>query len=169
MTRIALSLLFLLTLAACTPAEEEPATEETRVLRLGQQVYSVRCQSCHQASGMGVRAAYPPLVNTEWVEGDEGRLIRVVLMGMRGEVEINGVVYNNIMTSHDYMSDNQVAAVLTYIRQAWGNNAGPITPEQVSAVRATVERQPIPQASWLWEQTGVPGMDTTRVETAAQE
>lgn len=169
MLRLMFSLLFLLTLTACTPAEEEPVTEEARVLRLGQQVYSTRCQSCHQASGLGVRAAYPPLVNTEWVEGDEGRLIRVVLMGMRGEVEVNGVVYNNIMTSHDFMNDNQVAAVLTYIRQAWGNTAGPITPDQVRAVRATVGSGPIPEASWLWEQTGVPGEELTADEVSAPE
>jgi len=159
--RLALLPAALLLFAACTPAEQEPVTEEARMLRLGQQVYSTRCQSCHQASGLGVRAAYPPLVETEWVVGDEGRLIRVVLMGMRGEVEVNGVLYNNVMTSHDFMNDNQVAAVLTYIRQAWGNAAGPITPEQVRAVRNTIDRQSIPEASWLWEQTGIPGAAPT--------
>lgn len=99
------------------------------------------CNTCHQSTGVGVPGAIPPLVASDWVTGSEERLIRIVLHGVQGPIKVNGVDYNSAMpgfgrgTGYNW-TDDKVAAVLTYIRQEWGNQAGPITTEKVAEVRA---------------------------------
>lgn len=121
----------------------------------GAQVYARNCQSCHGPGGEG-RAAFPPLRNTEWVTGDRGRLIRLVLHGVKGRMEIDGRTYNAAMSGMDYLSDAQTAAVLTYVRTSFGNEAGEVTPEQVAAVRQNVQRDRSWPASELKAETGIP-------------
>ncbi|GAB5521921.1 MAG: hypothetical protein RhofKO_41720 [Rhodothermales bacterium] len=113
----------------------EPATAVN-----GESVYRQVCQACHQDDGQGLTGLFPPLVGTEWVLGDANRLIRIVLGGLQGEIEVAGTVYNGVMASHANLSDDEIAAVLTYVRQAWGNDAPSVEAVQVRAIRATVER-----------------------------
>lgn len=102
----------------------------------GMQVYTSRCASCHQYNGLGLGQEYPPLVNTDWVTGDKGRLIRVILGGLSGEIEVDGQKYNGSMPPWgDFLDDQQIASMLSYIRSSWGNNASNITTEEVSLVR----------------------------------
>jgi len=115
-----------------TPAEETTAASKPLP---GKGVYAQYCQVCHQASGEGLAGNYPPLAGTEWVTGDKSRLIGIILNGLEGEIEVNGEKYNNIMASHSYLTDKQIADVLTYIRQSWGNEASAVTPEEVAAER----------------------------------
>lgn len=100
------------------------------------------CASCHQANGMGVPGVYPPLAHSEWVTGSEERLIRVVLHGLQGEITVAGVKYPGVAAMPAFgagsgfnWNDEKVAHVLTYIRQEWGNTAGPIDPAKVTEVR----------------------------------
>jgi len=102
----------------------------------GKQVYTSYCQGCHMENGMGVPALNPPLGGTDWVTGDKDRLIRVVLNGLNEPIEINGETYQNVMASHGFLSDQQIADVLTYIRNAFGNEASPISVGEVAAERA---------------------------------
>jgi len=141
-------------LIAC---EEEPSDPQERFERLGQRVYNSYCATCHGANGQGVQGAFPPLRQTEWVIGDEGRLIRLVLHGVSGEMEVLGETYNNVMTAHGFLSDQQIAAVLTHIRNNWGNDAETIRPAQVQRVRQASTQQGTWQASELWQATGMPG------------
>jgi mono/diheme cytochrome c family protein len=99
------------------------------------------CVACHQANGAGVAGVYPPLVGSEWVTGSEERLIRVLLHGLNGPIEVKGNTYNGLMPAFGRVpgggynwSNERIAQVLSYIRQEWGNTAGPITTEQVAAV-----------------------------------
>ena len=101
------------------------------------------CNTCHQANGMGVPGAIPPLANSDWVTGSEERLIRLVLHGIQGPIKVNGVDYKSAMPAFGRVAgsgynwtDDKVAAVLTYIRQDFGNQAGPITTERVAEIRA---------------------------------
>lgn len=101
------------------------------------------CNTCHQPTGLGVPGAFPPLVNSDWVTGSEERLIRIVLHGITGPIKVNGADYNSAMPAFGRVagsgynwSDDKIAAVLTYIRQEWGNQAGPITTEKVAEIRA---------------------------------
>jgi mono/diheme cytochrome c family protein len=109
----------------------------------GEEVYMSRCMSCHQMNGQGVMGVFPPLDGSEWVTGDKGRLIRIVLHGLTGETEVNGVVYSGAMPPWGaFLSDEEVADVLTYVRAGWSNEADAVEAAEVARVRAaTTERK----------------------------
>lgn len=101
----------------------------------GSQVYSARCANCHQANGMGVPNAFPPLSGTRWVE-DKGQIIRILLHGMQGPVEVLGDTYNGNMPAWgSILDDKEIAAVITHVRQSWDNDASEVTAAEVAAVR----------------------------------
>lgn len=102
----------------------------------GRKVYTERCLTCHQADGGGVQNMNPPLTKTKWVLGDKTQLIQIVLKGMTAGVEIDGDSYHNVMASHADLSDQQIADVLTYVRNNFGNKAKAVTASEVKAVRA---------------------------------
>ena len=112
----------------------------------GKEVYSKEgyCVTCHQADGNGLTASgFPPLSGTEWVTGDQVRLVKVILKGLMGPIEVNGKQYEGMvpMTPFEGLSDDDVAAVATYIRNSFGNTASPIQPSFVKEVRATLNKK----------------------------
>jgi mono/diheme cytochrome c family protein len=99
-------------------------------------LYQTYCAACHERNGQGDNNRFPPLVDSEWVTGDEDRLIDVVLNGMQGEIEVNGKTYNDMMPQNQHLEDLAIASILTYVRKRFGGVEGrPITTEQVSKVR----------------------------------
>jgi mono/diheme cytochrome c family protein len=116
-----------------TPTSTEKPTSMAN--HPGKKVYDSVCLACHMADGSGVPGMHPPLIETEWVNGDKERLIEITLNGLSGKIEVDGETYNSIMPPHSHLSDKQIADVLTYIRQSFGNNAGEITVEEVQKVR----------------------------------
>ena len=114
-------------------SEDEEATE---VVVDGGRIYNNRCQACHQADGQGIAGQFPPLVESNWVTGDKGRLIRILLHGMEGPMEVLGEQYNGVMPGwQNQLDDAEIAAVLTHIRGEWGNSASEISAEEVAALR----------------------------------
>ena len=112
----------------------------------GKEVYGKEgyCVTCHQADGNGLTASgFPPLSGTEWVTGDQVRLVKVILKGLMGPIEVNGKQYEGMvpMTPFEGLSDDDVAAVATYIRNSFGNTASPIQPSFVKEVRATLSKK----------------------------
>jgi mono/diheme cytochrome c family protein len=111
--------------------------EEFRIK--GQKIYQSTCSACHQPNGMGSAAQNaPPLAGSEWVNAEgPNRVIRIVLSGLTGPVKVKGQDFGaGIMAPwRDAYTDEEIAAILTYIRKEWGNNAPAITPEQVKAIR----------------------------------
>jgi mono/diheme cytochrome c family protein len=112
-----------------------------QIFAAGKKSYLQACASCHQASGIGVAGAYPPLVGSDWVTGSEERLTRLVLHGLVGPIEVLGKPYNGAMPAFGRVpgggynwNEDKISQVLTYIRQEWGNQAGPITKDQVTEV-----------------------------------
>ncbi len=105
----------------------------------GSQVYYLYCSSCHQRNGRGAEGRFPPLINNDWVSGDKNRLISLVINGLQGPIEVNGEAYNSVMPKHDFLSDEEVAEVLTYIRQNFENQASAVTAAEVKAIRAKGE------------------------------
>ena len=101
------------------------------------------CFTCHQANGEGLAGQFPPLAGSDWVLGDKGRLIKISMYGLMGEIEVNGVKYNNVMAPPGIppgsLTDEQIANVLTYIRNDWGNSASAVSPEEVATVRASLK------------------------------
>lgn len=111
---------------------------------LGEKLYKANCVSCHQATGEGVPGQYPPLAGSEWVLNHPQRLKRIVLNGLEGPLTVKGQSYNGNMPAFSRLKDEQLAAILTYIRQAWGNTAPAVTPEDMAIVRAAVATRVIP-------------------------
>lgn len=149
--------LLILGTARCVGEAATPQTPEARFAQLGERVYGSYCITCHQANGLGLPGTFPPLRQTTWVEGDKGRLIRLTLNGMKGPLKVDGETYEGIMPMHGFLSDDQVAAVLTYVRSNFGSDADVITPEEVAAVRRANDRKEPWTAEALTEQTGIPG------------
>jgi mono/diheme cytochrome c family protein len=98
--------------------------------------------SCHQITGMGTPGAIPPLAGSDWAnEKEPGRIIRAVLLGLTGPITVNDKPFNGTMIAWNSLSDEEIAAVITYVRSEWGNKAPEVTPEQVAAVRAKLKAQ----------------------------
>ena len=102
----------------------------------GQKAYVQYCITCHQADGKGVPTLNPPLINTTYVLGDKTKLVQIVLNGFNEDVQINGQTYSNSMTPHAFMKDQEIADVLTYVRNSFGNKASPVSATLVKNVRA---------------------------------
>lgn len=130
----------------------------------GGEIFARYCATCHQPDGNGVEGAFPPLSDSEWVQGDKGRIIRLVLYGMQGPIEIKGNTYNNVMTPHGFLTDEQVAAVLTYVRSSFGNDADAVTADEVARVRAAEGDRGLYHSTRLQYRFGIPEPDTTAVE-----
>jgi len=113
---------------------EEKGIDES--LTEGKQVYDMYCMVCHMSNGKGAPGMNPPLIDTEYVLGDKERLIKIVLNGLSEPIEIKGEFYQNVMAPHAFLSDQQIADVLTFVRKSWGNDASPVTASEVAEVRA---------------------------------
>jgi len=99
-------------------------------------LYNTYCSACHQNEGEGEGFLYPPLARSEWVNGDPKRYISSVLFGLSGEIKVRQQSYDMIMPGFQFLSDEQLAALLTYVKKGFGNSGGIITTEQVRNIRA---------------------------------
>jgi mono/diheme cytochrome c family protein len=115
--------------------EQRPEPEPVDFATLGQRLY-VQCAACHQADGEGVPDQYPPLADSEWVLGPPETLVRLLLHGLTGPIEVRGEQYNDAMPGwEDRLDDREIAAVLSHIRSEWGNDAPEVAPELVGELR----------------------------------
>jgi glucose/arabinose dehydrogenase/cytochrome c553 len=100
-------------------------------------LYNSYCASCHQRDGRGDESRYPPLAGSEWVMGDKERLIKVLLNGLQGNIEVKGKTYNGIMPAHGALLDDHAAAsILTYVKARYNKTYSPITTEEVKKARS---------------------------------
>ena len=120
----------------------------------GRALYEVSCGACHQPDGGGKEGVASPLAGSEWVTGSEGRLLRIALDGVRGPIEVKGRRYQLEMPAlrHVY-GDEDMAAILSYIRGAWGNSASAVTADAVGKVRSETAQR---GDSWTAEELGSP-------------
>lgn len=129
------SLCTLAVLTASAAAQAPAGTASPEQLEEGKKVY-MTCMPCHQPTGLGLPPVFPPLAKTEYVNGSPERLAAMILKGNAGPMTVDGKQYNNIMPGQEAtLNDNQIAAVMTYVRQSFGNNASPVTPDLVAAAR----------------------------------
>lgn len=124
--------------SAIDEASDPEAPIEASVMEAGQAAYLV-CSACHGQNGEGGPAG-PPLAGSEWVTGPVSNLIRIQMRGLTGKITVAGKEYDFPagMTPMAYQSDEQIASVLTYIRNSFGNKASAVTVEQVQALRGEV-------------------------------
>ncbi len=114
-----------------------PAADLTP-LQLGTKIFKENCQVCHMPNGVGQPGAVPALAGSEWVDGpefNEKRLVGIVVKGLKGPVSVKGVNFNSQMQSWEPLGPKKIAAVLTFVRQEWGNKGGEIAEAQVVAAK----------------------------------
>jgi nitrite reductase (NO-forming)/hydroxylamine reductase len=114
-------------------AETGAALQES--IKRGEALYTKYCSGCHQATGQGMAGAFPPLAKSDYLTKDPQKAIEVVLKGLSGKITVNGVDYNNVMPNFSYMKDREVADVLNYVLNSWGNAGGGIAVGAVTAAR----------------------------------
>ncbi|MGR7811877.1 copper-containing nitrite reductase [Lacinutrix undariae] len=115
-------------------ASEVPAKTFEEQMEFGKQAYMQTCFACHQAEGQGVPNAFPPLAKSDYLNADVDRAIGIVLHGKTGEITVNGEKYNSVMTKQ-MLSSDEIANVLTYVYNSWGNSKKVITKDMVEKVK----------------------------------
>ncbi len=113
---------------------EVPAKSFEEQMTFGKQTYMQTCFACHQSEGQGVPNAFPPLAKSDYLNADVNRAIDVVLNGLTGEITVNGETYNSVMT-RQMLSSEEVANVLTYVYNSWGNSKKVVTKDMVEKVK----------------------------------
>jgi mono/diheme cytochrome c family protein len=131
MKKTSLSVCLMVTCNLMVSAQSSLKTQ----MESGKKVYQKNCLTCHQVNGGGVPKMNPPLINAAFVKGDKKKLIQWVLLGSVEKVPIDGKYYSNNMPPQATLQDQDIADVLTYIRNSFKNKASPITPTEVKNTR----------------------------------
>ena len=114
-------------------------TKEQQV-KAGEVLFKGTCSTCHQENGEGMQGVFPPLAKSDFLMSNPQRAIGVVLNGLTGPVTVNGAPYNSVMPPMSQLTDDEIANILTYTLNSWGNSDGVVTSKQVQQVRATTKR-----------------------------
>jgi mono/diheme cytochrome c family protein len=127
----------------------------------GKVVYAANCVACHQGNGQGITGAFPPLAGAGWVLAEPEVPAQILLHGMQGPIEVKGQSYAGVMPVMAHLSDEELAAVLNYIRSDWGNDAPPVTVEWFAEQRALFpeDRGPWQGEAELRSTVGEPAAD----------
>ncbi len=140
----------MLSLAACSPdgGSDAAATDDTAVhsaevavagkdelFAKGEKVFLANCSACHQPNGIGLAGAFPPLANSDFLKGDRKQVMAAALFGLSGPITVNGVEYNGVMPSLGHLSDEDLAAALTFVFGSWGNDGAAVSVAEVAALR----------------------------------
>lgn len=140
MKKLSIILILAFSAVLMIAAQTKPKPVPKKNMDAGKKVYETYCLVCHQPDGAGVPRMNPPLIKTSFVLGDKKKLIGIVLKGMDEQVEIEGNYYTNVMAPHDFLADQDIADVLTYVRNSFGNKASIITAAEVKAERAKLKK-----------------------------
>lgn len=124
---------FLAITAACWLVLAQENTLPQSIKR-GEGVYSANCASCHMAAGEGLESVFPPVAKTTYLK-NQAKVIGIVLNGQEGEITVNGKKYNGAMVGLSQLSDTEIADVINYISNSWGNKYPQVKPAQVKALR----------------------------------
>lgn len=135
--------------AAVSPATPPPTASKEKVAQVeaGLKAYASACATCHQATGEGIPNVFPPLAGSEWVKETETKVIAIVLCGLTGPITVKGYTYPGMPmpafgeSGTFQWTNEQIADALTYVRQAWGNQGGAVSPARVAAVRAQLGKR----------------------------
>jgi cytochrome c5 len=118
---------------------EDEGFNEEKFLKKGQKIYEQRCAQCHQGNGKGLPPAFPPLAKSEWVVGNPAIPAKIIMMGLNGPIDVLGTTYNGAMPAlGEMLKDKDIAAVVSYIRKSWGNDASIVMEEDVTKYRAAI-------------------------------
>jgi nitrite reductase (NO-forming) len=104
----------------------------------GQELFAGTCSVCHQANGAGLPGVFPPLAKSDFLAADPKRAMDVVLRGLSGKLKVNGADYDSVMPPMNQLTDDEVANILTYVLNSWGNPGGQISTDDVKKHRASL-------------------------------
>jgi nitrite reductase (NO-forming) len=121
--------------ALCFLAAAAAAAPDAASLERGKAVYARTCIACHQPTGLGLPPVFPPLAGSEWVSKDASIAVRNIVNGMQGPVTVKGVTYNSMMPPVAGLSDKDIADVVNYVNNTWGNKGPTVTEEEVKAIK----------------------------------
>ena len=141
---------------------------EQQQFALGRQHYLTTCAGCHGTDGAGMNRMAPTLIGSDWVLGDEKRLALLLLHGIEGPIEVAGKVYDvpeilPVMPSHSTMDDGAITAIMTYIRNEWGNSAPAVGRRTVGQTRHTTQGRVVP---WTAKELNKHMTEESKKETA---
>jgi nitrite reductase (NO-forming) len=125
--------------AAAVAAQKGTLTPEQQIAA-GKVLFNGTCSVCHQATGTGLPNVFPPLAKSDFLAADKKRAIGVVLNGLTGAVTVNGQTFNSVMPPMSQLNDDEVANILTYVLNSWGNPGGHVTADEVTALRKSTPR-----------------------------
>src|SRR5699024_8200023 len=108
-------------------------------MQAGEKLYQTHCAACHQGDGSGLPGAFPPLAGNDNIAGNADYVIHNMLAGRQGELTVDGVTYNGVMPAMDYLDDEEVANIVTFVFNSWGNDGSSASVEQVAAQRAQLD------------------------------
>jgi mono/diheme cytochrome c family protein len=124
-------------LSLCFLAAAAMAAPDADTMKRGAAAYAKgACIGCHQPTGMGMPPVFPPLAGSEWVAKDASIAVRNIVNGMIGPVTVKGVTYNGMMPPVAGLTDKEIADVVTYVSNSWGNTGPIVTEEEVKAIKA---------------------------------
>ncbi|TVO62363.1 cytochrome c [Spiribacter vilamensis] len=163
-----------------TAGREEASMAETAgdsagqgaLMTTGASIFESNCVTCHQANGSGIDGAVPPLAGSRYVTGAAEAPVQILLHGIGGAIAVAGEVYDGRMPRFgETLSDREIAAVVSYIRQQWGNSAGTVTPALVNEQRGRfpADRGPWGGGSELESVTGISAQLTRVAATEASQ
>ena len=131
--------------------EERESQRLERKYDSGKKIFSLRCASCHQSNGLGIATQYPPLAGSEWVSANPALITKIILKGLKGEITVKGEKYGTsaaVNMAAVPIDDREIANVVTYVRQAWGNDYGEMTTDEVATIRSDTVDQ---KDQWIGE------------------
>ena len=136
--------------------EQREAIRMERKIESGKKIFGLKCASCHQPSGLGIPGQFPPLAGSKWATTDPGLISKIVINGLKGEILVKGETWGQLPNQNMVpvpIDDREIANVVTYVRQAWGNSVPEgeleVTEEQVSKYRSESSEQ---EGQWTGEQ-----------------
>jgi|JI10StandDraft_1071094.scaffolds.fasta_scaffold467132_2 mono/diheme cytochrome c family protein len=114
---------------------DESKIDQASLMAAGEKVYGNVCTACHQADGKGLPGQFPPLAGSGAFYGDARNMATIAVKGLTGEIVVQGTTWNSAMPPQGHLSDYELAAAMTFVRNSWGNNDGVVLPADVAAVR----------------------------------
>jgi nitrite reductase (NO-forming) len=127
-------------LATAAVASASGTLTKEQQVKAGEVLFKGTCSACHQDNGAGIANVFPPLAKSDFLLANRKRAIDIVLNGLTGPVTVNGASYNSVMPPMSQLNDDEVANILTFTLNSWGNNGGVVTSAEVKAQRASTKR-----------------------------
>jgi len=124
---------------AATKAAASGALTVQEQVNAGKVLFTGTCSVCHQANGEGLSGVFPPLAKSDLIAADPKRPIEILLHGLTGKVTVNGKEYNSVMPPMSQLNDDEIANIVTYVLNSWGNPGGSVSAEEVAKERATAD------------------------------